>query len=597
MTCLRDAKKGKNMKLESNPFQYEAANNLTDEMIADYYIDDFNYSRFIQSKRNIFLVGERGSGKTMALLFNRWRLQKLRAEREGKEPSLSTIGIYIPCNTPLIHKAEYQLLSDFLGSVLSEHFLVLSIVHGLAETLAEIPDVLEGTDQLSLRNEANFVLSAELPEKASFFDAVKQFVQRELLDTQRTINGGNRESFYDNTFSFASVFVPILNICVNKIPRLKDSHFLLLLDDAHALNRHQVRVLNSWIAYRDHSLFSFKVAVAKVGTQTKITSTGGSILEGHDYTEIDLEASLHNRTTDFYQLAEKIIKRRLEKVYIAATPREFFPVNPKMANDLEVSEKKVIKEAIRKFGEDARGSKAVNDYVYKYKRAHYFRSRSRKANRPPYSGFETLVFLSTGVIRNLLEPCFWMFDSLVSETRESAPERDAYEFSCIPPEIQTKVILERSARKWNWLRNSIAQDIEDCSTEDGDRAYRLFDALAVHFRKRLLDGKSEPRALSFTISTPEPPIPEELTRLIEILRKAQLLYIRSGPAKAEGRKEPYFVPNRILWPDRGLDPHGQHARVSIPADVLWNAAKSGRINWRHQETEDDRQMELWNEQQ
>ena len=66
-----------------NPFHFEAANGLSDEDIADYYIDDFNYSRFIQSKRNVFIVGERGSGKTMALLYNQWPLQKLRAKREG----------------------------------------------------------------------------------------------------------------------------------------------------------------------------------------------------------------------------------------------------------------------------------------------------------------------------------------------------------------------------------------------------------------------------------------------------------------------------------------------------------------------------------
>lgn len=189
------------MNLESNPFEYEAANNLTDEMIADYYIDDFNYSRFIQSKRNIFLLGERGSGKTMALLFNRWRIQKLLAERDAKEPSLTKIGVYIPCNTPLTHKTEYELLKDnFLRAVLSEHFLVLSIVYGLAETLAEIPDILKDVDDSGLRSEANFVLGAKLPEEASFFEAVKQFVQRELLVTQRKINSGKREKFYENTF-------------------------------------------------------------------------------------------------------------------------------------------------------------------------------------------------------------------------------------------------------------------------------------------------------------------------------------------------------------------------------------------------------------
>ena len=578
----------------NNPFEYEAANNLTDEMIADYYIDEFNYSRFIESKRNVFLIGERGSGKTMALLYNRWRLQKLRAEREGKKLSLSAIGVYIPCNTPLTHKTEYQLLNDFQGSVLSEHFLVLSIAYGLAETLAEIPDVLEGTDESQLRSEMNFVMGGELPEDVSFFEAVKQFLQRELLVTQRTINRENENTFYENTFSFTSVFVPILNMCSNKIPRLKNSPFLLLLDDAHALNEHQVRALNSWIAYRDHSLFSFKVAAAKVGTQTKITSSGGSILEGHDYTQVDLEAPLHNKDTNFYKLACSLIERRLKKASISATPREFFPVSATMERDLKKAEKVVRKEAIRKFGEGNR--KSINDYVYKHKRAYYFKNRPSKANRPPYSGFETLVFISTGVIRNLLEPCFWMFDSMVSKTKETGGEGGLERISNIPSEIQTKIILEQSERKWEWVKDRIAQDIEDCSMEDGLRIFNLLNALAVHFRDRLLHHASEPCALSFTISRQDQDIMVNLNRLIEILRKAQLLYIRSGPAKDGGKREPYYVPNKILWPIRGLDPHGQHARVSIPAAALWKAAESGTldIGLNHQ---DDKQMELWDEQQ
>ena len=577
------------MMLDNNPFEYEAANNLKDEMIADCYIDDFNYSRFIQSKRNIFLVGERGSGKTMALLFNRWRIQKLLAERRGEKRSLSTIGVYIPCNTPLTHKTEYELLEDdFLRSVLSEHFLVLSVSHGLVETLEEIPDVLEGADESQLYDEANFVLGSDLPKRANFFDAVKQFIQRELLMTQRTINSDNREAFYHNTFSFASVFVPILNLCINKIPRLKNSHFLLLLDDAHALNEHQVRALNSWIVYRDHSLFSFKVAIAKIGTQTKITSSGGSILEGHDYTKIDLEAPEKNKASSFHKLAQKLVKRRLENVSISFTPEEFFPVSTTMERDLKESEKKVREEAIHKFGNAS--SKPVTNHVYKYTRAHYFRNRDPKSNRPPYSGFETLVFLSTGVVRNLLEPCYWMYDLMISNMNE-----DTEIIAGIPSNIQADIIRQLSERKWNWIKDEIAQDIEGCTIEDGLRAYNLLDALAVHFRYRLQHHQSEPCALSFTISDRNQRTMEKLNPLIEILRKAQLLYIRSGPAKDDGKRETYYEPNRILWPIRGLDPHGQHARVSISADILWKAAKSGKIiKSKHQ---DNGQMELWNEKQ
>ena len=530
----------------------------------------------------------------MALLFNRWRIQKLLAERRGEDPSLSTIGVYIPCNTPLTHKTEYQLLDEFQGSVLSEHFLVLSITYGLAETLAEIPDVLEGTDESLLHSVANFVLGADLPEDANFFEAVKQFLHRELLATQRKINSGNREMFYENTFSFASVFVPILNMCSNKIPKLKGSHFLLLLDDTHSLNKYQVRALNSWIAYRDHSLFSFKVAKAKVVSQTKITSSSESLLPGHDYTEIDLEAPLQNKDTNFYQLAERLIKRRLEKVSISATPEEFFPVSTAMKKDLKASEIAVREEAIRKFGEACQSSKTVTDYVYKYKRAHYFKNRKPKANRPPYSGFETLVFISTGVVRNLLEPCYWMFDNAVSRARETGGEVGSEIISNIPSSIQTKVILEMSKRTWEWLKDSVAQGIEDCSTEDGLRVFRLLDALAVHFRYRLLNHQSEPCALSFTISKQDQGIMDELNHLIEILRKAQLLYIKSGPSKDDGKIEPYYTPNKILWPARGLDPHGQHATISIPADVLWKATNSGKIDL---DKQDDRQMELWNDKQ
>lgn len=563
------------MNLDKNPFEYDAANNLTDEMIVDYYIDDFNYSRFIQSRRNIFLVGDRGSGKTMALLFNRWRLQKLRSEKEGSEPDLSKIGVYVPCNTPLTYKAEYQLLEDeFRASALSEHFLVLSITHGLIETLLEIPDVLDSADETWLRRESEYVLGGSLPTEGSFLEAILQFLQRELLETQRALNSRRLDAFYENIFSFASVFVPVINMCSKRIPALRESHFLLLIDDAHALNRYQIRALNSWIAYRDHSLFSFKVAVAKVGSQDRVTTSGGSILEGHDYTRVDLEGPYQNKDSRFYKHARTLIARRLEKASISTSAEKFFPISAAMERDLQESEEEVLREAISKHGKE--NQKAVMDYVYKYKRAHYFKARSSKANLPPYSGFEMLVYLSTGIVRNLLEPCFWMFDRAMSGSPDAGSNTN--EVARIPSRVQTEIIIERSKRLWAWLEENISQDIDGCSNEDGERARRLLDALAVHFRDRLQNHRSEPCALSFTISQRDSQVMDELTRLIDILQKAQLLYLRrGGPAKDRGRRETYYVPNRMLWPVRGLDPHGQHARVSISALDLWGAAERGKI--------------------
>ena len=436
------------------------------------------------------------------------------------------------------------------------------------------------------------MLGADLPENASFFEAVMQFIQRELLNTQRALNRGVGAAFYDNTFSFSSVFVPLVHLCSRRVPRLANAHFLLMLDDAHTLNQHQVRALNSWIAYRDHSRFSFKVAVAKVDTYSKMTSAGGSILEGHDYTEVDLEASFQNPNSSFYRLARTLMLRRLKKIGVKSSPEEFFPVNQRMVADLGRSEGVVRLEAHRKFGESKDKVKAVTDFVYKYTRAHYFKSRRPKANRPPYSGFETLVFLSTGVIRNLLEPCFWMYDRAMSELGDHMREGGRGEIEAIEPRIQTEVILERSKRVWEWLETGIANDIQGCSLEDGRRAFCLMDALAVLFRQRLAQNRSEPCAVSFTISGQDDVNVGKLMQVIAILRRGQLLYLRSGPAKDRGQRETYYMANKFLWPIRGLDPHGQHARVSIPASVLWEAANKGKIELR---PDDGQQRGLWDD--
>ena len=94
----------------NNPFQYEAANNLSEEMIAAFYVEDFNFSRVIQSKRNILLVGERGSGKTMTLLYNSLRVQLAKHAKEGTAQTLDR------CLDPVRARPEPPYSAD-CGSV------------------------------------------------------------------------------------------------------------------------------------------------------------------------------------------------------------------------------------------------------------------------------------------------------------------------------------------------------------------------------------------------------------------------------------------------------------------------------------------------
>lgn len=551
-----------------NPFEYEAAVKLTPEDIVEYYIEDFNYSRFVGSRRNIFLVGERGTGKTMTLRYNSLPVQLEKSRKKGEDLSLEVVGIYVPNNTPLTYNPNVLLQDELQASVLSIHFLVVSLMYAFADTIAGIPGVMKDADGEALRKELEFTCALEFPPSMTLFDGIKAAVQRELTLAERSISAKQMDSSCESRRTFSSGVMPMIK-CFQKLPQLANTHFSFMIDDAHALNPQQVVALNSWIAYRDHSQFSFKVATAKVEHPSLHTTSGGAILEGHDFTLVDMEQPYQNQYSDFGKLARQILDRRLIRINRHnPTADEFFPVNAELKLELEKADQTAKKEMLT--ANPNATPKQIADHVYKYGRAIYFRGRSRRANRPPYSGLELLVHLSTGVIRNLLQPCYWMYDRVVSEKRASNEELSTIRF--IPPPIQTEVILDRSKRKWEWLASDLDRSVEGCSREQAIQVWQLFDQLAILFTKRLLRHKSEPRAIAFTISDHAYEHYSKLIKLLQIGRRGQILYEYTSSAKDSGRRETYYVPNRILWPARGLDPQGQNARVSLKARHLWMAA-------------------------
>lgn len=551
-----------------NPFAYDAASNLDDETVLAYYVDDHNFGRLLRSKRNVFLIGERGSGKTMMLLYNTLRIQRLRARKRNESPMLDLIGVLIPCNTPLTHRREDELLPEYHARLVSEHILALAIAFEIASTLEVVEEVF-AEDEAVIREEIEFVLGLELPT-GSLCRALKLAIQREVVQVQREINLQTEQGFLASARSFVSLVLPLIS-AFQRAPALANSHFMLMLDDAHDLNRHQIAALNSWIAYRDRTNFSFKVATAKVGRPGLTTGTGGTILEGHDFITIDLEGSLHNDESNFGKLARNIIVRRLNLIGIDVPPEEFFPEHPEFRRDLDAAEELVRARAHEMYPEGT--TKQINDYVYKYKRPEYFRQRSRRANLPPYSGFQTLVYLSTGVARNLLEPCSWMYDDAISQLEHQGGERIVRQ---INPRIQSERILDRSREAWRRIKD-LHISIEGCTAETAQRLHNLFDGLAVFFKERLLHHPSEPGAISFALSQRLPQVMDDLIPLLQIAQKAQLLYEREGSAKDDGKRETYYVPNRMLWPIRGLDPVGQHARASIKASELLAASYGSAI--------------------
>jgi hypothetical protein len=556
------------MSTYKNPFEYEQATTLTPDFVREVFIEDHNFTRFIQSNRNIFVVGERGSGKTMTLLYNSASVQRLKADASGRPLDTNIIGVYIPCNTTLTHKKEYELLNDqLLAAVISEHFMVLGIAHAIASALQALPEGCNVSTSNELREELAYVIGADLIPDRPVLDAFMMYLQRESRRSQIALNALRLDEFRATAFTFSSLVLPFLQ-AARHCSDIERSHFLLLIDDAHDLNSYQRATLNSWLAYRDRSLFSFKIAVADALGYDYRTSSGGVILEGHDFLTIDLQKPFQSATSDFGKLAREVVEKRLQNIGVTLSADDFFPISADFERDLERCRVEVEAEADRLFPGPG-NKKPKRDYVYKYSRVKYFRERASQANLPPYSGFDTITHVSTGVIRNLLMPCYWMYDRVYSEL--SGAKRQV-PVAAIPADVQSRVLHDRSDRLWRWIDTSLSSSIDNCTMEDARRIYRLLDNLGDLFKRRLLKAKSEPRALAFSISMMTNEVENDIMRILNISRRAQLIYFRSGPAKDEGRRETYYVPNRMLWPIRGLDVVGQHARVSLKARDVWAAA-------------------------
>lgn len=572
------------MDRKKNPFEYDAAPNLSPELLVEWFIEDHNFSRFVQSSRNVLINGERGSGKSMALIYNSIRYQKIRQSLKGEAFPNSHIGFYIPCNTALTHKQEYLLLPEVEQAITSEHFLAYGIGASIAKDCMAIADDFSESDNQSLVEEFSYLFGANpVPEQKPFV-YLRRLIQSKLRQDQEKMAKGTLVETPDEPTSFYTFVLPILEALKNTT-LLKDSHISLLIDDAHDLNSHQKKVLNSWLGYRDHSVFSFKVAIAGIRVYDLRTAFGGTILEGHDYITVDLEQPFQNKESGFGKFARQVIQKRLDNVGIETTPDEFFPESEAFVAAMAECGKIAKQRALEK-GIPETDTKAINDYVFKYSRAIYFGERSPKAGRPTYAGFDTLVHLSTGVIRNLLDPCYWMFEEYQSTSGGDV-------LVSIPHDIQSKVVQDRSSTWWEFIRNKLDTQVEGCGKSESDKLRNLFTVLAEHFKYRLQNHKSEPRILTFVISQMTDEARQELEPILRLAQKAQLLYVRNGRSKDGGGREDFFTPNRILWPEYGLDVHGQHGRASMKATDLINAMRGIKIPTSSDISDDPRQAGLF----
>ena len=124
-------------------------------------------------------------------------------------------------------------------------------------------------------------------------------------------------------------------------------------------------------------------------------------------------------------------------------------------------------------------ARQVSDYVYKYHRAIYFRRNSNGQTFRSTLDSKRSSIYRTGVVRNLLEPCYWMYDKAISIRRRGRGSTERSLSIAVSPTIQNDVLMDQSGRAWERIRSGL--DRSRCGLQRRGREEGTTDCLR-HWR-------------------------------------------------------------------------------------------------------------------
>lgn len=548
-----------------NPFSVKTPETLTSKDIATLFIDVFSDFPKVLEFNHTFIHGARGTGKSMMLRYLEPKVQ-LEAGKVNKYSDLDFFAIHLPIKTANYNLAELDRLKEAPYWIFSEHFFITLICNTILvklrdiaplETNSEIKKFLDNVlDLISWFGEINVEEINSLQELEKVFSREKINIKRYL--SLISFNKDN-ENYNGIIFDYEDFFVQFIKL-VRELTFTPNGPVFLMIDDADNLSIRMQKVLNNWVSYRTTNEICLKISTQK---RYKTWRTNQDILieSPHDFTEIDINAVYTSKQkSSFYERIEKIVEKRLEVANINVLPHDFFP------RDLEQKQKL---DAIKnKIGEDwenniKKVSSRKSDDITRYTVSEYMKEleSKKKTNLYSYAGFDSLINISSGMIRYFLEPASRMFAELESRGEKS--------IKFIPPALQDEVIKK-------WSEEYILIDFEKMKTDQNtrlstgavdkvDQLRNLIDALCTFFRVKLLSDDSERRFISFML-TKQPH--NDLKEILDLAVEWGYLNVSTISNKEGTGRNILYTLNRRLAPLFKLDPTGYAAHLSVTPEML-----------------------------
>jgi len=590
--------------LYANPFVVESPEKLLPQAIVDLFVEKHTKLEVIRQRKHTFIWGSRGSGKSMMLRYLEPRCQAIvhKSMAEFFNSSEAFLAIYCPCKEGRFNKSEFLLLDSVASSVLTEHLINLSIADRLLSCLkGQFPaDFLDKAECIDFARAVHRLFDptsiASSVEEATAVTPVESdplgWLQLLFTAEQRKVNSYLRRialtasdvTYEGTTSGYHDFLLPFLGR-VQRMSRLSSVPVYVMLDDADRLRETQQRIINTWVANRDQSVLCLKISAQPAGYQTFLTRDGGRIEEAHDYSQIDADELYTQSKSDYAQKVRLIAERRLTLSPLQ-TKRidEFLPADPGEAALFES-----IKQQTRKEWTEVGRPGRQHDYVYRYATARLFRHLRDTKKRKSYAGFENMVHLSSGIVRDFLEPCYLMFDACASKVS------DRCSIKSIPPDTQNEILFTYSEQFLFLRPEEIRKDLPPEKVTQLEQLITLLESLGRLFYERLTDLEArEARLFSFTIRGPIPP---DVQGVLDMGGRYRYFQFGSYGTKQGGGREKWFILNRRLCPVFKLDPTGFEGRFSVTPDLIRLACQDPerfvRLRLRRTETEQAEQLPLF----
>lgn len=563
----------------TNPFEIKSAELMELQQVAEEFVQEHTEYAKLASYSHTIVWGSRGAGKSMHFRFMEPLAQawKRDAKFNGdvkrflEEPN-SFIGIYINCRDGVLNRDELRLVEtlpnakkDLLSMLFSRYLscvLIKTACSALLKQLNWVSNLPVETNSIPLwvkhsckknLRVLELVLEHAIEHCSLCLSILDDLVDKHFLYSDSPLPTDSFPSNIPKLTPDVSDFCKFIQHTVDI-----NSPFFFLFDEANELAEIHQRCVNTLISVRSQRSMCIKVASQRHGFVTT-RSLESSVDETHDYTTLDLDALYTNNREAYYKRIKRIANERLQRAGVEKSITEYLPQNEKEIEAFEKA-KQIAEERYFSIEEKKRPIDKVN-FIKKYAPAIVFQEILSPKGYKTYAGFDSIVHISSGIVRSFLDCCSKMYTRYVEKYPGEEPKK-------IPISIQGEVIREYSDE---FIKAQILDKLDNLEPnkkewETRKRLLNLLRGLGSLFRARLMDKNSrEPRIISISIKN-DPGT--ELQEILDLAEREAFLHVKWYRSKRGNRNLRCYVLNRRLCPHFNLDHGGFQGRLEVTAEQL-----------------------------